>query len=66
MKDNLIYKSSNPSVTICYNSTKKLYRAYYHGKAIFRSKNIDRLKKKIKNWDIEFKYWYNDGNIHNQ
>jgi len=64
-KNNLVYKSNNPSVNICYDSKKQLYRAYYHGQVIFRSKKIDRLKKKIDNWDKEFKQWYKKGNIHN-
>ena len=66
MKDNLVHKSSDPSVNICYNSTKKLYRAYYHGKIIFWSKNIKRLQKRINKWDTDFEQWYQKSNIHNQ
>ncbi len=61
--DDIKYDLINSSVTICHDSKKNLYRAYYHGRAIFRSKNIEKLKEKIKNWDIEFQQWYKEGNI---
>lgn len=48
------------SVHICHDSKKDLYRAYYHGKAIFRSKNIETLKKRIRKWDKDFKEFYKE------
>lgn len=58
--NNIWYDTIMISVHICYDSKKDLYRAYYHGKAIFRSKNIETLKKRIRKWDKDFKEFYKE------
>ena len=51
-------------ITICYNSKKKLYYAYYRGEILFYSKKVSILKKKIKKWYEDFKKWYHEGEIY--
>lgn len=66
MKDNLVYETSDPSITICHDSKSGLYRAYYHDEIIFWSRDIERLKKRIKKMDKDFGNWYQKSDIHNQ